>query len=372
MANIFGREVEQYQIFRDAFPAGTPRATMQDALSRGGRQIDWAFKPQRRDFRDNAEAVTAAIGLISNNLMAVQAESDEILRRIFQLNEFVPISTNVPEGATSKAINVINRYGKGKFINKDGSNVENAQASVNRVAYGIAYGGVVGSWSLQELRESLFAGIPLNAETITAAIEACNYHIQTVGFVGDSQEGFEGLLTSSKIPSFTGSIPDFSSLNAQGGATADDLVKFVNALITTIGSASNEVLYQHFRTSDLVLAVPTDVFDILTTNRYGDNADKSIWDFLKVRNAWTTRTARELMLKSLPEAGTASAGGGTRIALYPKDKRVLEMDMPIAPRVTTVINKAYSVETPYEYSVSGVNVKRGGLCLYADDVMGEE
>jgi hypothetical protein len=48
----------------------------------------------------------------------------------------------------------------------------------------------------------------------------------------------------------------------------------------------------------------------------------------------------------------------------------MEMDMPISPRVTNVVNKEYSVNTPYEYSVSGLNVKRGSLCFYADGVLG--
>jgi len=366
MANIFGREVEEYDLFNDAFPQGTSRAQMQDGITRGGREIDWNFQaptPENGRRFSDAETITAAMGLIGNNLQAVQAESDEILRRIFQINEFIPINTNVPEGATSKAINIVNRYGKGKFINKDGSNVEIAQASVNRVAYPIAYGGVIGSWSLQELRESLFAGVPLDSETIQSAVEACNYHIQEIGFTGSVQEGFEGLLNHTDIPIWAGAGIDWP--NATGLA----IIAWVNALIAAIGQDSNEVLYQHFRSSDLIMALPTEAYDLITTTPLGDNADKTIWDFLKARNSWTSRTGRELMLKSLPEADTAAAGGGERLVIYPNDKRVLEMDMPISPRTTNVVNKEYSVNTPYEYSISGLNVKRGTLCVYADDFM---
>lgn len=368
--NIFGREVEEYAIFRDAFPEHTPRRQMQDALARGGRRIDWAFQPQIRRFEDDAEAVTAAMGLLGNNLMAVQAESDEILRRIFMLRELIPINTNVPEGATSKAINVVNRYGKGKFINKDGSNVETAQASVNRVSYPIFYGGIVASWSLQELRESLFAGVPLDSETIMSAVEGCNTHIQQVGFLGSAEHNLTGLINASSIPSFSGTVPDFTTLGADGGMTADEAVKFVNDLVTAIGNRTNELLYQHFRSSDLVLAVPTVVFDALVTTKYGDGADKTVWDFVKARNAWTARTGRELILKSIPELATAGTSNSARVALYPKDKRVLEMDMPIAPRVTRVVNKEYSVNTPYEYSISGINWKRPKMAVYADGVLG--
>lgn len=364
MANIFNKEIEDYAIFRDAFPENTSRATMQDAITRGGRNIDWAFQPQVRKFNDAAEAITAAFGLVSNNLQAVQAESDEILRRDFQLNEFVPINTNVPEGATSKAINIVNRYGKGKFINKDGSNVERAEVSLNRASYTIAYGGIIGSWSLQELRESLFAGVSLSNETIMSAVEACNYHIQEVGFLGSADEGFSGILNSSDVTVYAGSVPNWTT------ATGDQIVNFVNTLISAIGVSSNEVLYRQFRNSDLQMNLPTQAFDILATTRYGDNADKTLWDYLRNNNSWTARTGRQLVMKSLPEAIDAGASSKARLTLYPKDKRVLEMDMPIAPRITTVVNKEYSVNTPYEYSMSGVNIKRGSLMMYADAILG--
>ncbi len=367
MANIFGKEVYDYDIFNDAFADGTDPQQMQDGLASGGREINWDFIPQF-GYQDgqrmgDAEVVTAAIGLLTNNLQAIQAESDEILRRMFQLDEFIPINTNVPEGATSKAINVVNRYGKGTFINKDGTNAQRAQASVNRVSYKIEYGGLIASWSMQELREALFAGVPLDTETIEAVIEGCNYHIQDVGFIGSADDGFEGLLNSSDIPIYGGTVPDFDT------ATDDEIAAFINILITTVGVGSNEVLYQKFRGSDLVMALPTGAFDVLATRAYGNDKNKTLMEWFTKRNAWTTRTKRDLVFKSLPEAGTAGAGGEGRLTMYPLDKRVLEMDMPIAPRTVRVVDKEYSVNTPYEYSISGLNVKRGNLAIYADGVI---
>lgn len=363
MANLFGKEIEDYRIFADAFPADTARATMQDAINRGGRNIDWAFKPVACNIADTAEGVTQAFGLISNNLEAIKAESDEILRRDFQLNEFVPIDTNVPEGATSSSTKVVNRYGKSKFITKDGKNVEQAEASVGKVTYAIAYGGIVGAWSLQELRESLFSGQNLSNDTLEAAIEACNYHIQEIGFLGSAEEGFSGILNSPDVSVFGGTVPNFNT------ATAAEIIAFINGLISGIGEDSNEVVYRQFRNSDMQMNLPTRAFDILSNTLYGGN-ERTLWDFLKMNNSWTARTNRPLIMKSLPEAVTAGASSDARLTLYPKDKRVLEMDMPIAPRITRMIPEAYSTVAPYEYSISGVNWKRGGLAVYADGILG--
>lgn len=362
--NIFGKDARDYDYICDAAPENyTEDQTRQDL---GWSTCDWDYAPQY-SYRDaqrmtDAEVVTAAIGLLTNNLQAVQAESEEILRRMFELDMFIPINTNVPEGATSKAINVVNRFGKGRFINKDGSNAQRAQASVNRVSYKIEYGGLIASWSLQELRESLFAGVPLDSETIEAVIDGCNYHIQDVGFIGDADEGFEGLVNNSNIPIYGGTVPQFDT------ATDDEIIAFINALITDRGVASNEVFYQKFKGSDLVMALPTEAFDILSTRAYGNDKNKTLMEWITSRNAWSTRTKRDLVFKSLVEAGSAGVGAEGRLTMYPMDKRVLEMDMPIAPRTTRVVDKEYTVNTPYEYSISGLNVKRGSLCIYADGV----
>ena len=364
MANIFGHEVDDLRIIRDAFPEGTPRRRMADALTRGGRAVEWNHDFTRRTFKSDAEALTAGVGLITNNLQAVQVESDEILRRMFNLGDLIPLNTNVPEGATSNSVNVINRYGKGKFINKDGSNVEIAQASADRVAYPILYGGIVANWSLQELRNSIFAGIPLSTETIASAVEACTYHMNEVGMVGDSQYEITGLLNSPDIPTYAGSVPNFLT------ASPDEIVKFIQVVIGALGASSNEVLYQKFRTSDMVVMLPTVAFDVVSETKYSDNADRTIGEFLAQRNPWTTRTGRPLQFRSMPEANEAGESGSARMVVYPKDSRVLEMDVAISPRVTQVVNKEYSVNTPYEYSISGLNVKRATLCSYADGILG--
>jgi len=360
--DIFGQNAKYYKLFLDAAPNMT-ETQLRTALARGGRKINWDVNLAPRVFKDDAEALTAAFGLLSNNLQAIQGQSDEILYRSFVVKEFIPINTSLPEGVTSKSINIVSKHGKSKFINKDGSNVERAEASVNRVSFPISYGGIVASWSLQELRESIFMGIPLGTTTIQAAIDACNNHIQDVAFTGDTDSKFTGLLNSASVPVYGSSVPNFLT------ASGDDLVAFINQLISAIGNATKEIFYREFRRNDLIVALPTLAFDGLG-RRLSSTSERTIMDYISKQNVWTARTGKSLVFKSLPEATGMGASGSDRLVVYPMDSRVLEMDMPIAPRTTRVINEAYSVNAPYEYSISALNVKRGSLMFYADGVTG--
>jgi hypothetical protein len=366
MPNIFGKKPLDYMLIKRQCDGMTHQQVM-DSLLASGSKVKWDHDFNRRNFADEATANVAAFGLITNNLEAIQAEIEEILRERFKLIEFVPINSSIPEGATSYALRVINRMGKGKFINKDGSNVEAATASIGKVVFNIEYAGIEPQWTLQELRECLFTGIALNTETLEAAMQGALDHIQEVGFNGDSEVGFSGLLNSEDVPVYDGEVPDFSA----EATTEDEMVAFVNSLITTLGVSSNEIIYDHFGNSELYCVMPTAVFDKIATTRYGSDASKSIAQWLSANNPWTERTGQKLVFKSLPRAKDAAETGTGRVIVYPMNKRVLEMAIPIMPRIiTTDTSKGYVVKAPMEYSMSGVNIKRGTLMLYADGVLG--
>jgi hypothetical protein len=365
MKNVFGKQPTDYGIIRRQCD-GMSRQQIIDSLNASGCKAKWDYTGARQNFQTDAEANVAAFGLISNNLEAMQMEIEEILRERFKIPEFVPINSAIPEGATSYALRVINRFGKGKFINKDGSNVETSTASIAKVVFNVEYAGIEAKWTLQELRECLFTGISLNSECLEAAMQGALDHMQEVGFNGDSDVGFTGLLNSEDVPVYEGTVPDFTD----AGTDETDATDFVNGLITTMGETSNEIIYEHFGNTELVMVVPTKVFDFLTTKKCGADASRNIAQYLSQNNPWTQRTGKELKFKSLPRAKDAAVTGTGRVIVYPMNKRVLEMAIPIMPRIITTINEGYTIKAPMEYSMSGVNIKRASLMLYADGVLG--
>ncbi len=365
MPNIFGRNPRDLMVIRSQCDGMTDRQIM-DSLVASGSKINFNHDFSRRNFTSDAEASVAAFGLVSNNLEAVQAEVEEVLKQQFRVPMFIPINSSIPEGATSYSFNVIKRFGKGKFINKDGSNVESATASMGKVIFNLEYAGIEAAWTLQELRNCLFTGVKLDGECLRAATEGALDHIQDIAFDGDAEVGFKGLLNHDEVPVYQGTVPDFTD----PATTADIMINFIQALVSAMGTSTNELIYQHFGTGELICVVPTAVFDAISSRKCSDDASRTVANFLAQNNPWTQRTGKALTFKSLPEASDAAETGDGRLILYPMHSRVLEMAIPIMPRIITTLNEGYRIKAPMEYSLSGVNAKRPQMMMYADGVLG--
>jgi len=362
MPNIFGRNPRDLSFIASQCDAMNDSQIM-DSLRSSGSRINWDHDFSRRNFATDAEANTAGFGLVTNNGEALQAEIEEILHEQFVLPKFVPINTSIPEGAQTFALRVVNRSGRGTFINKDGSNVKTSSASIGKVVFKIEYAGIEPQWTLQELRECLFQGTPLSSEVLRAGAEGAMQHIQDVGFNGDESVGFTGLLNSPDVPVFAGTVPVFDT------ATEQEIVDFLNNLIAQIGLTSKGLVFDNFGMSDLVIALPMGAFNKITTTKYGSNADRSIAEWFSANNAWTVRTGRQIVFKDLYRLDAAADSGTGRVIVYPNNNRVLEMALPISPRIiTTDASSGYVVKAPMEYSMSGTNMKRPTLMIYADGV----
>jgi hypothetical protein len=366
MPNVFNKNPSDYVYLHEQRGERSDRQ-FRDALKRSGCNINWDHDFRRQNFDSSAQADSAAFGLVLNNLEAMQAEIEEVLRERFKIPEFVPINTAIPEGATSYALRVINRFGKGKFINRDGSNVENATASVDKLVFNVEYAGIQPQWTLQELREVLFTGISLSNETLEAGTQGALDHIQEVGFNGDSDLGFTGLLNDANVPVYGGTTPIIAAGTA---ATDDAIASYINSLITTIGATTNELVYEHFGMNELTIVLPTASFDYLSTTRMGTDANKTIMQYLTRNNVWTARTGKNIVFKSLPRALAAAATGTGRAIVYPWNKRIIEMAIPIMPRIITTDSSAgYVIKAPMEYSMGGVVIKRADMMIYGDEIV---
>ena len=231
---------------------------------------------------------------------------------------------------------------------------------MRNVAYSLEYGGIVPQWTLEDLRRAAFTGVSLDSETVKAASEGAMDHIEQVGLLGDETVGFKGLVNHDEI--LTDTTP--ATMEA---STAQELVELLNKKIGSIVEQSAEVVGRIIR-KELTIYLPIAQYNRVTTLGYGDNADKTVWGYVKKNNPWTARTGQEVKLASVAELKGAGAGGSDRMLIGFKDKRIMEMAMPISPRVITTINEGFVVKAPMEYKISGLNVKRPTTMRYVDGI----
>ncbi len=363
MPDIFGRNAQDYAHILALSDAD--QRSQVDAMSRvaGGRDIFDALPRAGQQIMQplaDVETNAQALGFLTNNLQAIQAMVEEILYLDFRINDWIPMVTDVPEGAVTYAYRVVDRQGQGSFISNMGTDANSAEANVRLQPYGLEYGGILPEWNYEDLRRAMFGGISLDRETIQAGTEGCMDHIEQIGLLGDSSVNFQGLTNHS----------DISIANASGtlaSMTAAQVLTFLQSQTTAAITRTNEIFGRVLKRG-FTFYVPINQYALITETPLGDNSDKSIWDFYKTNNTWYNYTGEMPMIKAVAEMDQAGAGSSDRMLVGFNESRVMEMAMPFGPRVINTIQKPFGVCTPMEYKISGLNVKRPGAMQYVDGI----
>ena len=362
MPDIFGREAISYRHMRDIHAQG-PEVLEQYLNSRAqgpfGRRHDFAALNGQR--MDNAEA--QPIGYMTDNLQAVQSVVEEVLYTDFRLDGFIPIITNIPEGAKTYSYRVLDRVGRGRFIDNDGSNAPSANTSLVNVAYPLEYAGIVPEWTREDVRAAMFGGIALDNETVVAATTGAMNHIELVGLSGDAERGLKGLINQS---TGTRGVSRTDATAAIDSMTGDEIVEFLQGEVTEIITTSAEVFGRSIR-SGLSIYLPLEQGAIVVNKRLTD-IEKTAWEYFAEHNLWFTYTGERPMLNLVAELDGAGAGGNDRMIVALKNERVMEMAMPISPRAIGMYDRGYTFCAPMEYKISGLNIKRPTGVRYIDGV----
>lgn len=363
MSDIFGREQNQYRFLRDMEAKKLLDSHNQQLAARGRVHnfdaLPSIHNPVQVPLND-VEANAQAIHFITNNLQAIQAMVEEILYTDFRLNEYFPIITNIPEGARTYSYRVINTYGLGKFIDNTGRDANRSSASMQNVPYSLEYGGIIPAWTIEDLRSAAFTGVSLDTETIKAGTEGCLDHIETVGLEGDSTFGFTGLVNDANIAAA-------NSAKTISNMTATEMVAYIQTNVSALISQTAEVFSRVIKTG-LTLYLPIAQEALIGDTKLADDASKTVWEYVKKNNQWTRRTGQELKMETVAELAGAGAGSTDRSLFGFNHERVMEMAMPIQPRVIRALEMHYGVDAPMEYKISGLNVKRPTAMKYIDSI----
>lgn len=374
MADIFGREMQDYKHLQYLESSGRLAVAKQEwAQQRGYPPHDFNALDtfQAMPFFTRVEENAQAVGFLTNNLQAIMAIVDEVLYTRDRLTEMIPLAMDVPEGVATYSYRVVDRAGTGRYISFDGTDAPDATISQTLVAYTLEYAGIVPRWTMEDFRRAQVTGLPLDSLTIESGIKGAMNHIEQVAFTGDKSKNQVGL-TNLPVPTInqtpTGNQVNYISTTDQvQSLTADQQITFLQQHTTNIVEDTAEVFGGTIE-GDLCIYMPISAAASVANTRVPDTG-MNTWDYFRRNNTWTSYTGREPMLKYLQEldtAGAVSSGGNDRYIWALKDRMVMEMAIPIMPRILSILNEGYSVSAPIEYKISGLNVKRPRSITYID------
>ena len=356
-----------------------------DLAEKGQLESHLLRKGSKHNFRalenlvTKAEGNAQAVGFVRDNLDALNAQIDEIMYINFRLNEFIPMHTGVPEGVKTYSYQVMDRVGRGAFIDQPGSMPQNARVGLRDVTYDLHYAGIVPEWNIEDVRLAMTTGVSLSTETIKAATEGCMDHIELVGLTGDTERGLKGLTNLDAGTSPThGQVTLVQRQDSDkqiSEMTGKEMAEFIQAEVVKFITETNEVFGRRIK-SPLCVYLPIEECALITEAQLDlIHTDVTAWDYASSHNAWAHYTNTKLQLKWLPELKTAGTNGTNnannerkRMIIAINTRDIMEMAMPFAPRALTVQDMGYSMRAPMEYKISGLNVKRPAGIRYIDNV----
>ena len=375
MPDIFGRHQEDYQSV-SAFVEGGQWEARQQAMA----QIRPHALHQVHNFNtlgqgipdmyQRAEPNAQAVGFMTDNLLAIQTMVDEILYLKYRLPDYIHLNMNIPDGADSYGVRIIDRTGRGEFITNTGTDAPVARVSQRLEQQQMYYAGINADYTVEDLRNAMTAGIPLDSAVIEAAVDGALEHMEAVGLSGSTvlPNSPRGLINWA-----TGTGNDQVNLETQptnetfSNLTGMDIRDVINDDISWVIETTQETLSTNI-TQGMSIYLPTQQFNRLVTRFVGDNQEVSVMRGIMMDNPWTFRTSSDVQFKSVPELADAGVSSTDRMVIACKDPRVFEMGVSIPPRVLKILDMGRNICAQIEYKFSPLFMKRATTVRYRDAI----
>jgi len=247
----------------------------------------------------------------------------------------VPTRTNINEGAEEYTYRSLDRAGRSTVIANYGDDlprvdVQGKEETAKLFGHGASYG-----YSIQDLRRSRMAGLPLESERAMAARDAIALTNDTICALGESSIGVTGFYNSADVSMVSPATGTWSS--ATGDQIVADLMKVERAILVD----SNAV-----ELPDTVV-LPPSLFAIANTVRLANTETTALDFFLR----------KSLGVKNVEHwyhGETAGASAVARIAMGKRDPRKLQFLLPLPFSQMAPQQKGLGFEVNCDSRVGGV------------------
>lgn len=348
MADIFGREPHHYEtlnVIEKRFGKdGVRRHVLESARAQNLPPHNFDAFGRFRGRILEAEPNAQGIEFMVSNLTAVQQMVKDILYLMFRADQFITFNRMIDETADNYAYRVGDMVGEADWIEASGTDAPSATATQKLVAWPIYRGGIVPMWTFDDIRRAMKGDFPLATKSLEAGVTGSMNQIEKVTLLGSDLHGTKGLLNSDTVITVN-SATAFSSQNN------DQLLAYLQDRISNFISSSGEIVGRELR-GGMSIYLPTVQFGRVTSRRLQD-INMSVWQYLQMNNHWREQTGEDIALRSVRELKDRAANGtDDRMVIgLTRNPDVVEMAMPIEPRVIHLVTSDYGMRAPMEHKI---------------------
>ena len=291
----------------------------------------------------------------ARQLEAIKAQTYDVKRANLNALQLMPVSTDVPEGATTITYRQYDTVGMAKVIANYANDLPRADVTGKEFTSNIRSIGNAFGYNTQEIRSAIFAGVNLPARKAMAATRAHQEKINALAFTGDADHGLPGLISNANVPEVTLAADGTGSSKTFATKTADKIVRDVNALINKVITQSKGI----HRVNQVWL--PIEQYALISTTQNSTASDTTILEFLQKNHPGVE-------FKQVVEMDGAGAGGADRMYAMENSMENWQLEIPMMIKQYSPQQKGLEFEVPVESRFAGVIIEYPLAFAFADGI----
>ena len=291
----------------------------------------------------------------ARQLEAIKAQTYDVKRANLNALQLMPVSTDVPEGATTITYRQYDTVGMAKVIANYANDLPRADVTGKEFTSNIRSIGNAFGYNTQEIRSAIFAGVNLPARKAMAATRAHQEKINALAFTGDADHGLPGLISNTNVPEVTLAADGTGSSKTFASKTADKIVRDVNSLINKIISQSKGV---HRATE---VWMPVEQYALIATTQNSTASDTTILQFLQQVHPGVT-------FRQVVELDGAGASSADRMYAIENSRDNWAIEIPMMMKMYSPQQKGLEFEVPVESRFGGVVIEYPLSMCFSDGV----
>ena len=291
----------------------------------------------------------------ARQLEAIKAQTYDVKRANLNALQLMPVSTDVPEGATTITYRQYDTVGMAKVIANYANDLPRADVTGKEFTSNIRSIGNAFGYNTQEIRSAIFAGVNLPSRKAMAATRAHQEKINALAFTGDADHGLPGLISNANVPEVTLAADGTGSSKTFASKTADKIVRDVNALVNKIISQSKGV---HRATE---VWMPVEQYALIATTQNSTASDTTILQFLQQVHPGIT-------FRQVVELDGAGASGADRMYAIENSRDNWAIEIPMMMKMYSPQQKGLEFEVPVESRFGGVIIEYPLSMCFSDGI----
>jgi hypothetical protein len=256
--------------------------------------------------------------------------------------QFIPVSGEMPLGATNFTWRSFSGYGQARIISDYAKDFPRSEIAGKEQTITVKNIGASYAYTIMDIRRAQYGGVDLEYRKGVSARRAIEEKINSIAWNGDATFGIQGFLNYPGVVSFT---PAGADANAKKWATktADQIVDDLNAILMAVDTATNGI------ESPNTILIPKAQMTRIKNLRSAPASDLTVYE-------WFIRNNPAIALEVCRDLKGAGAGATDMIVAYTKSSDKLEFQLPMALETLETEKKGLEYVVPMMATVAGVVV----------------